>query len=130
MFQNSFSYVEFEGVKNPNVLEVFDWSCVGLWRFLTGVLVPDQDGDESTMSQTTYDPKSASYIEFKGAKTPHVREVLGWSCGGPWRFLTGNLILIMMETGQQCPKQPMFQKSAFYFGFKGANTLTSLKSWL
>ena len=62
-----------------------------LWRFLTEVLVPDHDGDRSTMSQTTYDPKSVSYIEFKGAKNPHVLDVLGWSWGGLWRFLTGIL---------------------------------------
>ena len=72
MFKNSAFYVEFEGAKNPHVLEVLGWSCGGLWRFLTWVLVPDNDWDGSTMSQTTDDPKSASYIEFKGAKNPHV----------------------------------------------------------
>ena len=43
---------------------------------MTGLFVPDHDGDGSTMSQTNYDPKSASYIEFKGAKNPNVLEVL------------------------------------------------------
>ena len=31
---------------------------------------------------------SAFYIEWKCAKNPHVLEVLVWSCGGLWRFLT------------------------------------------
>ena len=57
MFRNSAFYVEFIGAKNPHVLEVLGWSCGGLWRFLTGVLVPDHDGDRSAMSQTTYVPK-------------------------------------------------------------------------
>ena len=30
------------------------WSCGGHWRFLTGVWVPDHDGDGSTMSEIIY----------------------------------------------------------------------------
>ena len=30
---------------NPHVLEVLDWGFEGLWSFMTGVSVPDQDGD-------------------------------------------------------------------------------------
>ena len=76
MVQISAFYIEFKGVKNSHVLKVLGWSCGGLWRLLTGVLVPDHDGDGSIMSQTTYDPKSASYIEFRGTKKPHVLKVL------------------------------------------------------
>ena len=52
MFQNSTFYIEFKDPKNPHVLEVLGWRCRGLWRFLTGVLVPDHDGEGSRMSQT------------------------------------------------------------------------------
>ena len=76
MFQNSAFYIEFKGAKIPHVLKVIGCSCGGLWTFLTGFFVPDHDVDGSTMSQTIYDPKSASYIEFKGAKNPHVYEFL------------------------------------------------------
>ena len=61
----------------------------------------------------------AFYVEFKGAKNPHVLVVLGWSLddsGGSW---LGVLFLILMETGQQCTKQLMFQNSAFHIEFKG-----------
>ena len=30
--------------------------CGGLWRFLTGVSVPDHDGEGSRLPQTTYVP--------------------------------------------------------------------------
>ena len=45
MFQNSAFYIEYKGAKNPHVLEIMDWGFGGLWRFLTGVLVPDHDGN-------------------------------------------------------------------------------------
>ena len=35
---------------------------------------------------------SAFYIENKGAKHPYVLQVLGWSCGGIWMFLTWILV--------------------------------------
>ena len=57
MFRNSAFYVEFIGAKNPHDLEVLGWSCGGLWRLLTGILYPYQDGKGSTMSQTTHFPK-------------------------------------------------------------------------
>ena len=37
--------IEFKGAKNPHVLEDLAWSCGRLWMFLTGVLVPDHDGE-------------------------------------------------------------------------------------
>ena len=51
------STLKKKDAKNPHVLEVQDWGFGGLWRFLTGVLVPDHDGEGSTMSQMTYVPK-------------------------------------------------------------------------
>ena len=57
MFRNSAFYIEYKGAKNAHVLEVLDWGFGGLWRFLTGVLVPDHDGDGSKMYQTTYVPE-------------------------------------------------------------------------
>ena len=57
MFQNSAFYIVYKGAKNPHVLEVLVWSCGGLWRFLTGVSVPDHDGEGSKMIQMTYVPK-------------------------------------------------------------------------
>ena len=106
-----FSFVHWiKRCKNPHVLEVLVWSCRGLWRFLTGVLVPDHDGDRCTMSQTTYDPKFCFlHLIKKVQRTPMSSK--SWSgvvkdSGGCWlRFW----FLIMMERGLKCPKQPMFQ---------------------
>ena len=50
-------YIKLKGAKNLHVLEVLDWGFGGLWRFLTGVFIPDHDGDGSAMSQTSYVPK-------------------------------------------------------------------------
>ena len=50
ILKNSALDIEFRGAKNPHVLEVLDWGFGGLRKFLTGVLVPDHDGDGSRMS--------------------------------------------------------------------------------
>ena len=50
MFQNSAFNIEFKSARNPHILEVLGWSLGGLWRFQTGVLVPDHDRDGSIMS--------------------------------------------------------------------------------
>ena len=52
MYQTT--YVPKFGAKNPHVHEVLVWGLGGLWRFLTGVLVFDHDGDGLTMYQPTY----------------------------------------------------------------------------
>ena len=57
---------------------------------------------------------SAFYIEFKGVMNPNVLDVLVGvvkDSGDSWQ---GFWFLIMMWMGQQCPKQHMFQNSAFY----------------
>ena len=36
-------YVDFEGAKNINVLQVLIWGFGGRWRFVTGVWHPDLD---------------------------------------------------------------------------------------
>ena len=92
IFPNSAFYIEQKGAKNSHVLEVPVWSCGGLWRFLTGVLVPDHDGDRSTMSQTPYVPKFGFLHWIKRAKNPHVLVVMDWGFGGLWRFLIGVLV--------------------------------------
>ena len=73
------------------LMSLKSWSFVGLWRFLTGVSVPDDDGERWTMSQTVLQ-SSAFYIELKGAKNPHVLEILVWICGGLWKFLTSVVV--------------------------------------
>ena len=132
--------------RTQHVLEVLYWSCGGLWRFLTGVLVLDHDGEEFIISQTTYVPKFSflhwikrckepscpwspglelwrtlevpdwgfgswswwggvknvpnnlcseiqlSTLNKKVAKNPHVLQVLVWSCGEFWCFLTRVLV--------------------------------------
>ena len=142
--------------------------CRGLWRFLTGVLVPAHDGKGSGMFQTTYVPKCSFLHWIKKCKEPacprspglgfwRTLEVPNWGFGSwSWwgwvynvpnylcseiqlstlnkkvqrtlmslKFWTGVLkdpggswlgfwFLIMMGRGQECPKQPMFQNSAFY----------------
>ena len=85
--------------RTQHVLEVLYWSCGGLWRFLTGVLVLDHDGEEFIISQTTYVPKFSFLHWIKRCKEPHVVKVLDWNCGGLWRLLTGVWFLITMERG-------------------------------
>ena len=75
-------------------------------RFLTGVSVPDGKG--STMSQTTYLPKLAFYIEKKGAKNPHVLEFMAWGFGGLWRFLT--VVLVPDHDGDALPQTSQFRR--------------------
>ena len=70
--------------KEPSCPRSPGWSCGGLWRFLTGVLVPDHDGDGSKMSQTTYVPKFSFLHWIKRCKEPSCP----WSPGlGIWRTL-------------------------------------------
>ena len=57
--------------------------------FLTGVLVSDHDGDGKQCPKQPMLRNYAFYLEFKGAINPHVPKVLGWSCGGHWKFLNG-----------------------------------------
>ena len=92
MFKNSAFYVEFEGAKNPHVLEVLGWSCGGLWRFLTWVLVPDNDWDGSIIFKMTYVPNLSFLHWIERCKKPSCPQIPGWSWGGLWRFLTGVLV--------------------------------------
>ena len=70
IFPNSAFYIEQKGAKNSHVLEVPVWSCGGLWRFLTGVSVPDHDGKGLGMSQRAYVPKFSFLHQVTGCKEP------------------------------------------------------------
>ena len=80
---------------------------------LTGVSVPDHDGDRCTMPQTTYIPKFSYYIEKKGAKNPHVLKVLVWGFGALWRFLTGVLVPDHDEDGSTMSQTTYVPKFSF-----------------
>ena len=97
--------------KNPHVLEVligFVEDCGGSWLGFWFLMGMGQQCPTWSILQI-----SVFYIEFKGAKNPHV---MLEDSGGSW---LGFQFLIMMGTGQQCPKWPIFQISVFYIEFKG-----------
>ena len=86
MFRNSAFYIEYKGCNEPPCprspgLEDSGGSWLG-FRFLIMM------GMGLQCPKLPMFRNSAFYIEYKGAKNPHVLEVLDWGFGGLWRFLT------------------------------------------
>ena len=99
--------------KEPSCPWSSGWSCGRLCRFLTGVSVPDHDGDWFTMSQSTYVSKFSFLHWIIKCKEPSCP----WSSGlGIWRTLEvpdwdfGSWSWWM---GLKSSKLPIFQNAAF-----------------
>ena len=81
---SKFSFLHWiKRCKEPHVLRVL------VWMFLTGVLVPDHDGEGCILSQKTYILKFSFLHWIKRCKELQCPWSPGW---GLWRILTGVLV--------------------------------------
>ena len=65
-------YLNFEGTKTINVLEVLIWGFGGCRMFLTGVWYLSLCLDMVTGLSYTHVPNFGSHLDFEGAKNIHV----------------------------------------------------------
>ena len=57
-------FLDLEGAKNINVLQVLIWGCGGGWRFLTGVWPLDLDMNMVLVLDTPMIQILTPYLEF------------------------------------------------------------------
>ena len=82
-------YLDFEGTKKINVLEVLIWGFGGCRIFLTRVRYLCLALDMVTGLSYNHVPNFGSHLDFEVAKNIHVPFVLIQDFGGCWMILTG-----------------------------------------